>query len=32
MSNIYYSIMKTIKNTSFYKIFYNETLNRKYDA
>ena len=32
MSNIYDSIMKTINSTSFYKIFYNKTLNRKYDA
>jgi hypothetical protein len=32
MSNIYDSIMKTINCTSFYKIFYNKTLNRKYDA
>ena len=27
MSNIYDSIMKTIKSTSLYKIFYNKTLN-----
>jgi hypothetical protein len=32
MSNIYDYIMKTIKSTSFYKIFYNKTLNCKYEV
>ena len=32
MSNIYDSIIKIINCASFYKIFYNKTFNRKYDA
>ena len=31
MFNISDSIMEIIKCTSFYKIIYNKTLNRKYD-